>query len=138
MEVNCSGSINLLEAIKSSEIDPIIVFAGSSEEYGLAIISESKYQYVLNKSGEVYNQCSQRTNSVLTYILLSLEVAGYDIRRTQTIANNKIVESPTMVENSNLFGLTFEKTRIDKLLLEGELKFNLSDVGILLRLIENQ
>ncbi len=247
MEVNCQGTINLLEAIRAKELDSVVVFAGSSEEYGLAIISEHQHQQVLSKygsifpepehipeipiaennplrpmspyavskvfadyavrsyftsygmrtivsrgfnhegpgrgkmfvtslitsqvtrlkrgeinkiiignvnafrdwshindivkgyylladqgrTGEVYNQGSQRTNSVLTYILLSLESAGYRVTKIQTIDGNKTVEAPTEVDNSEIFGLTFEKTKVDKMMLEGKLEFELSDTGIL-------
>jgi GDPmannose 4,6-dehydratase len=247
MEVNCRGTINLLEAIRAKELDPVVVFAGSSEEYGLAITSEHHYQQVLNKyglifpeparvpeipitennplrpmspyatskifadyavrnyftsygmrtvvsrgfnhegpgrgkifvtstitnqviklkrgeidkikignvnafrdwshindiikgycllaeqgkPGGVYNQGSQRTNSVLTYLLLGLETAGYDIVKIQTIKGNKVVQAPTKIDNSEIFGLTFEKTSVDKLMLEGKVVFDSSDVGIL-------
>jgi GDP-mannose 4,6-dehydratase len=247
MEVNGRGTINLLEAIRTKELDPVVVFAGSSEEYGLAIVSEHHYQQVLNKygsifpeparvpeipinennplrpmspyaaskifadyavrnyftsygmrtivsrgfnhegpgrgkifvtstitsqviklkrgeidkikignvnafrdwshindiirgyyllaeqgkPGEVYNQGSQRTNSVLTYLLLGLETAGYDIVKIQTINGDKVVQAPTKIDNSEIFGLAFEKTGVDKLMLEGKLVFDSSDVGIL-------
>jgi len=245
--VNCRGTINLLEAIRAKELDSVVIFAGSSEEYGLTIISEHQLQRVRNKygsifpeperipeipiaennplrpmspyavskvfadyalrnyftsygmstvvsrgfnregagrgkmfvtsvitsqvmrlkrgeidkikignvnafrdwshindiikgycllaeqgkAGEVYNQGSQRTNSVLTYLLLSLESAGYGITKIQTITGNKVVESPTEIDNSEIFGLAFEKTKVDKLMLEGKLEFDLSDIGIL-------
>ena len=246
-DVNCRGTINLLEAIRAKELDPVVVLAGSSEEYGLTIISDNHYQQVLKKygsifpetehipeiplteknplrpmspyavskvyadyavrnyytsygmrtivsrgfnhegagrgkmfvtsvvtnqviklkrgeidkiqignvnsfrdwshvsdiirgyclladqgkSGEVYNQGSQRTNSVLTYILLSLETAGYNIIKIQTINGDKVVQAPTELDNSEIFGLTFEKTIVDRLMLQGELVFDSSDVGIL-------
>lgn len=247
IEVNCRGTINLLEAIRAKELDPVVVFAGSSEEYGLTIMSEHHYRQVLNKygsifpepahvpeipltennplrpmspyavskvfadyavrnyftsygmrtiasrgfnhegpgrgnmfvtstitsqviklkrgeidkikignvnafrdwshindiikgycllaeqgrPGEVYNQGSQRTNSVLTYVLLSLETAGYDITKIQTINGGKVVPAPTEIDSSEILGLTFEKTGVDKLMLEGKLAFDSSDKGIL-------
>jgi len=246
MEVNCSGTANLLEAIRSKGLDPVIVFAGSSEEYGLAFVSESQYQQALKKYGvvfpppvtipelpitetnplrpmspyavskvygdhlmrnyhtcyglktivsrgfnnegagrgrmfvtsaitrqimqfkrgeidrlvigninafrdwshvddivkgycllaekgkygDVYNQGSQRTNSVLSYLLLSLECAGYAINRIASIQGKKKVENPTEIDNSEMFGLRFEKTRVDKLMLENKLEFQLSHAGI--------
>jgi GDPmannose 4,6-dehydratase len=246
MEVNCLGTSNLLEAIRSKGLDSVIVFAGSSEEYGLVFVSDSQYQRALKKygmifpppaaipevpitetsplrpmspyavskvygdylmrsyhacyglktivsrgfnqegagrgkifvtsaithqvmqlkrgeidkivignvnafrdwshvndivkgycllskkgkHGDVYNQGSQRTNSVLSYLLLSLECAGYNIDRITIIRGKKAVENPTELDNSEMFGLRFEKTKIDKLMLEGTLEFQLSDVGI--------
>ncbi|MFB0559111.1 MAG: GDP-mannose 4,6-dehydratase [Dehalococcoidales bacterium] len=247
VEVNCQGTVNLLESIRAKGLDPVVVYAGSSEEYGLVIISEHQYQQVLSKyglifpqpkhipevpvtetnplrpmspyavskvfadymvrnyftsygmktivsrgfnhegpgrdkrfvtswitsqvtglkrgdidrirignvnafrdwshindiikgycllaergkPGDVYNQGSQRTNSVLTYILLSLESAGYNITKIQTIRGNKVVKAPAEVDNSEIFGLNFEKTKVDRLMLEGNLEFDTSDAGII-------
>lgn len=247
MEINCVGTSNLLEAIRSKGLDPVIVFAGSSEEYGLAFVSDSQYQRALKKYGtifpeptgipelpitetnplrpmspyavskvyadylmrnyhacyglkavvsrgfnhegagrgkmfvtsaitqqvmllkrgeidklvignvnafrdwshvsdiikgycllaekgtygDVYNQGSQRTNSVLSYILLSLECAGYSIAKIQTFRGKKTVETPTRPDRSKMFGLTFEKTVVDRMLLEGELEFQAADGGII-------
>ena len=39
-ESNASGTLNLLEALRQLDLDPVSVFAGSSEEYGLVISSE--------------------------------------------------------------------------------------------------
>lgn len=246
-EVNCLGTVNLLEAIRTKGLDPVIVFAGSSEEYGLVIFSDSQYQQVISKYGtvspqpinipelpitedsplrpmspyavskvyadylmrnyyvsyglrtvvsrafnhegagrgkmfvtsaitnqvmrlkrgeidkivignvnafrdwshiddmvngycllaergkygQVYNQGSQRTNSVLTYLLLSLEYAGYALDRIETINGNKVVEKPNEMDNSEMFGLQFEKSKVDKLMLDGDLEFQPSDIGII-------
>jgi GDPmannose 4,6-dehydratase len=63
-------------------------------------------------------------------LLLSLECAGYAIDRITTIQGKKMVENPTERDNPEMFGLRFEKTKVDKLMLEGTLEFQLSDVGI--------
>ena len=247
MEINCLGTSNLLEAIRSKELDSVVVFAGSSEEYGLVIFSHQQYQKIKSKYGtifpepasipelpiteinplrpmspyavskvyadylmrnyhtcfgvktivsrgfntegagrgkmfvtsaithqvmqlkrgeidkvlignvnafrdwshisdilkgysllaergeygEVYNQGSQRTNSVLSYLLLSLECAGYTIDKIQTIKGNKVIDKPNEADNSEMFGLRFEKTRLDKLMLDGKLEFQPSDIGII-------
>lgn len=81
-------------------------------------------------SGEVYNQGSMRTNSILTYILLSLESAGYEIDRIETLNNDKIIKNPTEFDNNELFSVKFEKTKLDNLMLENNLTFNLKDKGI--------
>lgn len=246
MDVNCLGTANLLEAIRSKRLDPVIVFAGSSEEYGLTFFSDSQYQNALKKYGtifppptaipelpitesnplrpmspyavskvygdyvmrnyhtcyglktvisrsfnnegagrgkmfvtstitrqvmqlkrgeidkiiignvnalrdwshvndivkgycllaqkgkygDVYNQGSQRTNSILSYVLLSLECAGYTIYKVQTVKGDKVIENPNEIDDSEMFGLRFEKTRIDKLLLEDKLEFQPADLGI--------
>ncbi len=245
-QINCLGTANLLEAVRLKDYDPKIIFAGTSEEYGLVISSEKQYQrvkakyggifpepekipevpiketnplrpmspyavskvygdylmrnyyysygvktivsrgfnhegagrgplfvtavitnqamklkfnetdkivignvnafrdwshvkdivngYILlaekGKFGEVYNQGSMRTNSVLSYILLSLEEAGWEIKKIETMKNNKVVENPTEIDTSEMFGVKFEKTKIDRMLLEDEIEFNLKDEGI--------
>ncbi len=245
-ETNSLGTVNLLEAVRTKDLHPTIVFAGSSEEYGLVIISRRQYQEVLNKygtvfpepenipelpisetnplrpmspyavskvfgdyimrnyhnsygmrtivsrgfnhegpgrgkmfvtsvitsqvmqlkrgeidritignvnafrdwshindimkgycllaeqgrPGEVYNQGSQRTNSVLSYLLVALESAGYTVSKIQTIKGDKVVDNPTELDGSQIFGLSFEKTKVDKLMLEGKLEFYPSDTGI--------
>jgi len=245
-ETNSLGTVNLLEAVRTKDLHPTIVFAGSSEEYGLVIISRRQYQEVLNKygtafpepenipelpisetnplrpmspyavskvfgdyimrnyhnsygmrtivsrgfnhegpgrgkmfvtsvitsqvmqlrrgeidritignvnafrdwshindivkgycllaeqgrPGEVYNQGSQRTNSVLSYLLVALESAGYTVSKIQTVKGDKVVDNPTELDGSQIFGLSFEKTRVDKLMLEGKLEFYPSDTGI--------
>ncbi len=247
MEVNCLGTSNLLEAVRSKGLDPVIVFAGSSEEYGLVIFSSSQYQQLKKKHGaifpepnnipelpitetnplrpmspyavskvygdylmrnyhtcyglktmvsrgfnnegagrgkmfvtavityqvmqlkrgeidkivignvnafrdwshvddivkgycllaqkgkygDVYNQGSQRTNSVLSYVLLSLECAGYIVDKIQTIKGDKVIDRPNELDNSEVFGLRFEKTKVDKLMLDGKLEFQPADSGII-------
>ena len=247
MEINCLGTANLLSAVRSKELNPVIVFAGSSEEYGLVFFSDFQYQHAISKYGvifpppvsipelpitesnplrpmspyavskvygdylmrnyhtcyglktvisrsfnnegagrgkmfvtstitrqvmqskrgeidkivignvnafrdwshvddivkgycllaqkgkygDVYNQGSQRTNSILSYVLLSLECAGYTIDKIQTIKGDKVVDNPTAIDDSEMFGLRFEKTRVDKLLLEDKLEFQPADLGII-------
>jgi GDPmannose 4,6-dehydratase len=81
--------------------------------------------------GDVYNQGSMRTNSVLSYILLSLEEAGWEVKKIETFNNKKTVEKPTEIDTSETFGVKFEKTKIDKLLLNEEIEYNLEDKGII-------
>lgn len=80
--------------------------------------------------GAVYNQGSQRTNSVLTYILLALETVGFRVERIRTFRNGKRVDAPLTRDQERLFGTTFEKTRVDMLLLQDELNFTPQDEGI--------
>ncbi|PKL66542.1 MAG: GDP-mannose 4,6-dehydratase [Methanobacteriales archaeon HGW-Methanobacteriales-1] len=82
-------------------------------------------------SGEVYNQGSMRTNSVLSYILLGLEQAGWEVKRIKTMNNEKIIENPTEINNSEIFGINFDKTKVDQLMLEDQLEYSLSDKGII-------
>jgi GDPmannose 4,6-dehydratase len=248
-QINSIGTNNLLEAIRRKDCDPTIVFAGSSEEYGLVFSSEEQYSrmkekfgavypeptdipevpiketnplrpmspYAVSKvygdhlmrnyyytygtkaivsrafnhegagrgimfvtsvvtnqvakyaagdidritignvsafrdwshvmdtvrgycliaekglPGNVYNQGSMRTTSVLSYILLSLENAGMPVDRIETVKNNKVVEDPTEKDTSPIFGVDFEKTKVDRMLLENEIDFELGDAGINVR-----
>ncbi|GAH47978.1 unnamed protein product, partial [marine sediment metagenome] len=247
METNVSGTQNLLEAVRIKGLDPKIVYAGSSEEYGLVIWSKRQYQQVKDKYkvlfpepekipetpvnetnplrpmspyavskvacdylmrnyyssygmktivsrgfntegagrgsmfvtseiikqvmmlklnernkieignvnvfrdwshvldivkgyciiaekgkyGEVYNQGSSRTNSVLGYILLALENAGWRIEKIESVKGDKVVNNPTEKINSEIFGVEFERTKLDQLLLENELEYFLEDKGLI-------
>lgn len=83
--------------------------------------------------GDVYNQGSMRTTSVLSYILLSLENAGMPVDRIETVKNGKAVEAPTEKDTSAIFGVPFEKTKVDRMLLEGAIEFGAGDQGIIAR-----
>ena len=82
------------------------------------------------KSGEVYNQGSMRTNSVLSYILLGLKEAGRNISKIETFNGEKLIENPTEVDDSAIFGVKFDKTVVDTMILDGELEYTLEDRGI--------
>ncbi len=244
--INCIGTANLLDAIRVKDYNPKIIFAGSSEEYGLIITSNEQYEIVKNKhktifpepenipelpinennplrpmspyaaskvygdflmrnyfnsfgmdtivsrafnhegagrglmfvtsvitdqvsklksgeinqikignlnsfkdwshvkdiingyiklalngrSGDVYNQGAMRTNSVLSYILLSLEEAGYHVDRIETFAGDKKVSEPTIMDQSPIFGVKFEKTEVDRIMLDEGLEYTINDKGI--------
>ena len=82
------------------------------------------------KSGEVYNQGSMRTNSVLSYILLGLKEAGWNVNRIETFNGDKLIEDPTEMDDSPIFGVKFDKTVVDTKILEGDLEYALEDKGI--------
>lgn len=244
---NCLGTANLLEAIRIKDVDPTVVFAGSSEEYGLVISSEEQQRRALDKYGtifpepedipevpiketnplrpmspyavskvygdflmrnywhsygikaivsrafnhegagrgimfvtsvvtsqvmklkmgeadkikignvnafrdwshvsdiidgylllsdkgrygDVYNQGSMRTNSVMSYILLSLEAAGRPVSKIETLQGEKAVEGPTEPDSSDIFGSKFSKTKLDGMLLRGEVEFGAEDGGVI-------
>lgn len=245
---NSSGTANLLESVRIKGLDPIVVFAGSSEEYGLVFASQKQYERALKKMGtifppaqtipelpisernclrpmspyaiskvqgdylmrgyhniyglktivsrsfntegpgrgnmfvtseitnqvmklkleetdkivignvnvfrdwshvvdivegysliaekgqpgEMYNQGSVRTNSVLTYILLTLVRAGWRVEKIEAMneADRKTVTDPVRISNDEMFGVQFEKTKVDELLLRNELDFAPEDKGI--------
>lgn len=82
------------------------------------------------KSGEVYNQGSMRTNSVISYILLGLKEAGWNVNKIETFKGEKLIEDPTALDNSSIFGVKFDKTIVDTQILEGTLEYKLEDKGI--------
>ena len=245
-QINCIGTANLLDAVRLKDMDSKIIFAGSSEEYGLVISSEQQYEnakkeygtifpeperipevpiketnplrpmspYAVSKvygdylmrnyyhsyglktvvsrafnhegagrglmfvtsviinqimklkfkeidkitigninafrdwshvkdiingyitlaesgrGGEVYNQGSMRTNSVLSYILLGLAEAGWTIDKIETLNGEKVTDNPTETNKSPIYGINFKKTKVDQMILEGELEYNIEDKGI--------
>ncbi|MBA7489467.1 hypothetical protein ES702_00001 [subsurface metagenome] len=71
-----------------------------------------------------------RTNSVLSYILLSLKQAGWEVEKIKSMRNGKAVENPTEKSVSEMFGTKFEMTEVDKLRLQDEIEFTIEDKGI--------
>jgi GDPmannose 4,6-dehydratase len=244
--VNTLGTQNLLEAVRLKDLDCKIVFAGSSEEYGLQVVSEKFYEWALKKygiifpeperipelpineknplrpmspyatskvhgdfqmrnyyhayglktivsrafnhegagrghefvtstivrqcvslkfgelnkikignvnvfrdwshvediingyillaekgrPGDVYVQGSMRTNSVLTYILLTLQQLGYNVKEIETLKGEKKIKEPTEISEDKFFNTSFLKTKVDALMLENELEYALEDEGI--------
>jgi GDPmannose 4,6-dehydratase len=247
MLCNSWGTSNLLEAVRVKNVDPVIVFAGSSEEYGLVLSSEEQYKRAIakygtvfpaperipevpisetnplrpmspyavskvygdylmrnywysygirtvisrafnhegagrgdmfvtsvvasqvmklrfgdsdsmtignvnafrdwshvddviegyliqadkGKSGDVNNLGSMRTNSVMSYLLMSLEEAGYAISKIETFNGKKVVTDPNEPDKLPIFGLDFEKTKIDGMMLRGELEYKIEDGGVI-------
>lgn len=54
--INSLGTANLLEAVRIKNNNPKIIFAGSSEEYGLVISSEIQYEEIVKKYGKIFPQ----------------------------------------------------------------------------------
>ncbi len=82
-------------------------------------------------SGEVYNQGSMRTNSILSYILLSIQEAGYSISSIETFNNDKRVLDPTEINEDKYFDVRFKKTMVDSMILDNELEYTIKDKGII-------
>jgi GDPmannose 4,6-dehydratase len=245
-ESNSTGVLNLVESIRQLDLDPVTVFAGSSEEYGLVISSDAQHNRLLEKygtvypepkqipelpiseknplrplspyaltkvygeylfrlyfqayglknvmsrgfnhegprrgknfvtsvitskvmelktsganriqignvnafrdwshvddiiegycllarrgaPGEVYNQGSERTHSVLTFLLLALKNAGYGIEKISTLSNSVSVEDPTQEIKGKFYGKEFLTTKIDRMMLEEEVSIKVQDEGI--------
>jgi GDPmannose 4,6-dehydratase len=81
-------------------------------------------------AGEVYNQGSMRTNSVLSYILIGLEEAGWEIKKIETMNGEKCISDPTEMDNGEIFNVKFDKTKVDRMMLEGDLEYSINDARI--------
>jgi len=81
-------------------------------------------------SGGIYVQGSQRSNSVLTYILFTLEQLGYQVEQIRTVADTKKLKDPTEKSKMRFFNRAFEKTKVDESLLQGEIEYPLEDKGL--------
>jgi len=81
--------------------------------------------------GDVYVQGSMRTNSVLTYIFWALEQLGFEIGdvHTKNVLPMNYKEMAS-VSDEPLYGLDFEKTKADRLMLGGRLEFGIADGGL--------
>jgi len=83
------------------------------------------------KLGDVYIQGSTRTNSVLAYILLALQHLDYEVTEVESLKGDKRVKDPAAEACSEeFFGVRFKKTKIDELMLKGELEYSLEDRGL--------
>jgi len=89
------------------------------------------------KHGDVYVQGSMRTNSVLTYILLTLQQLGYDVKEIETMKGEKKIKEPAEIAEDNFFNTSFLKTKVDALMLKGELEYTLEDEGIRIKTDKN-
>jgi len=94
----------------------------------------SGYQILAEKgeAGQVYNQGSKRANSVLSLILMGLEQAGYHVLLLRTMKNGKRVEEPGKMMQIDFAGCRFPGTKMDEMMLKGEMDFVLDDQGLVL------
>lgn len=81
-------------------------------------------------SGDVYNQGSMRTNSILTYILLSIEQIGQKIESISTLNGDKVITNPTELNSDKYYGVSFDKTKVDSMILDDEIEYTIEDKGI--------
>lgn len=51
--INCQGTQNILEAVRLRHFDTRVIFAGSSEEYGLQFKDSAHYETLKKKYGEI-------------------------------------------------------------------------------------
>jgi GDPmannose 4,6-dehydratase len=102
-----------------SHVDDIV------EGYSLAALK--------GEEGDVYNLGSERANSVLTYLLWALEEAGYTVDELSTSKGTKKLIRPAEQMKLRKFDREFDASKVDSLMLEGDLDFSPSDEGIKLK-----
>jgi GDPmannose 4,6-dehydratase len=124
---------NQIMKLKFGEIDRIVI-GNLNALRDWSHVKDIVNGYLLlaekGQGGEVYNQGSMRTNSVLSYILLGLEEAGWDVNKIEAANGGKEIQDPTESDESPIFGIKFPKTKVDQLILEGELEYTIEDKGI--------
>lgn len=124
---------NQIMKLKFGEIDRIVI-GNLNALRDWSHVKDIVNGYLLlaekGQGGEVYNQGSMRTNSVLSYILLGLEEAGWDVNKIEAANGGKEIQDPTESDESPIFGIKFPKTKADQLILEGELEYTIEDKGI--------
>ena len=124
---------NQIMKLKFAEIDKITIGnVNAFRDWSHVKDIVNGYMILAEKgeSGEVYNQGSMRTNSVLSYILLGLKEAGSNLNKIETFNGEKMVKEPVSMNDSKIFGMNFEKTAVDQMMLEGELEYTIHDKGI--------
>lgn len=124
---------NQIMKLKSGESDRIVI-GNLNALRDWSHVKDIVQGYLLlaekGHAGDVYNQGSMRTNSVLSYILLGLEEAGWDVRDIKTYQGDKKIQDPNEMDNSSIYGVKFPKTKVDQLILDGQLEYTLEDKGI--------
>jgi GDPmannose 4,6-dehydratase len=82
------------------------------------------------QAGSVYNQGSSRTYSVLSYILYTISVLGYEISKIMTLRGDKIITSPLDPVELKIGNTVVESNVIDDKMFRGELEYDLTDQGL--------
>lgn len=94
------------------------------------IVEGYKLVALRGEEGDVYNLGSGRTNSVLTYLLWTLQEAGYPVQSISTLKGERKVSQPAENVKIKKFGIEFEGSRADDLMLDDELSFLSHDAGV--------
>jgi|SRR5919112_194472 GDPmannose 4,6-dehydratase len=85
-------------------------------------------------AGSVYVQGSMRTSSVLSYILYSISMLGYEVNEIFSINNEqKKVKDPLEEAELKMGNIRFTSNIVDQMLLSGALEFNLDDKGLIIK-----
>lgn len=83
------------------------------------------------RGGAAYNQGSGRTYSVLSYILNSISILGYEINKVMTVSQGKVIKSPLDPLSIRIGNKTLESNVVDHMMLRGELEYGWEDRGLI-------
>jgi GDPmannose 4,6-dehydratase len=84
------------------------------------------------RAGSVYNQGSNKTYSVLSYILYTISNLGYEINKVMTLREDKTITSPLDPSKITIGNMFVESNVIDDKMLHGELEYNFTDGGLII------
>jgi GDPmannose 4,6-dehydratase len=84
-------------------------------------------------SGSVYVQGSNRTHSVLSYILYTISALGYNVEEILSLREEKRVKDPLNTRSVTIGNTTFESNVVDDLLLSGDLQYDIEDKGFMVK-----
>jgi GDP-mannose 4,6-dehydratase len=80
--------------------------------------------------GGVYVQGAMRAQSVLTYLLMTLDELGFHVEAVETLKGKKRISEPLTEVQISRFGITWNSTKLDETLLEESLEYDLADGGL--------
>lgn len=83
--------------------------------------------------GAVYVQGSMNANSVLTYILKTISLLGYELQSVSSVANDTKIQNPLEESATQLGHLILKTNKIDKMILEADPLFDLQDKGLIIQ-----
>jgi len=83
------------------------------------------------QAGSAYHQGSSRTYSVLSYILYTISLLGYENNKVKTLRNDKIISSPLDPLELKIENMSVESNVIDVKMFRGELGYDLTDPGLI-------
>jgi GDPmannose 4,6-dehydratase len=119
--------------IKQGEADKIVIGnVNAFRDWSHVLDVVDGYFLLAEKgvSGEVYVQGSMRTNSVLTYLLMSLDELGYRVEGVETLAGKKCFDQPLRPVRVSRYGISWDGTALDNAMLDGAVEYEASDKGL--------
>jgi GDPmannose 4,6-dehydratase len=81
-------------------------------------------------AGSLYVQGSGRSHSVLSYILYTIATLGYEVKAVTNFKGDKKIIDPLDESQIKIGNTCVKSNKIDKMILDKELKFGLEDEGV--------